>query len=152
MTISVQFGTCSDAINVLHKKPTVGTAVSCTVKDGVSVSSPYLTVQASAVSDTANWCEISTFGRKYWIVSVDDLPGDRKGVQCQVDALASFESEIANIPVMVARNEGTAQSYLYDTEIPQESQMYVDFYAFSGSSLPAKTYSDDAMTYLLILK
>lgn len=152
MTVSVKFGTCTDAINVLHKSPVVGSAVSCIVKDDVNRAAPYLIVDTDSVSNTDNWCEIDTFGRKYWIISVDELPGSRRGVQCQVDALASFESDIAKIPVYVARNENTKQSYLYDTEIPTESQMYVDYYKLSGNELPAKATTSSAMRYLLLLK
>ena len=151
MTVTAKFGTCSDAVNVLHKSPTTGAEVSCLVKDDVNRAAPYLIVDKDTVTNTANWCEISDFSRKYWIISIDDLPGNRRGVQCQVDALASFESDIAKIPVYVARNENTKQSYLYDTEIPTESQMYVDYKVFPGS-LPTKACSDDDMTYLLILK
>lgn len=150
MTISAKFGTCRSAINVLNKTTSVGSAVSCVVKDAVNVEAPYLIVDADSVSDTDNWCEISTFGRSYWI-TVEDLPGSRKGVQCQVDALASFKSQIESLPVYAARNEHTPQSYMYDTELPQESQMYVDYYTFSGS-LPEKSTSADSMRYLLILK
>lgn len=151
MTVSAKFGTCSDAVNVLHKSPTVGAAVTCVVKDDINALAPYLIVDADSVSETDNWCEISDFGRKYWC-KVEDLPGNRRGVQCQVDALASFESGIASLPVYVARNENTKQSYIYDTEIPTEAQMYVDYYKLSGNELPAKATTSSAMRYLLLLK
>lgn len=152
MTVTVTFGTCSDAVNVLHKSPTLNeSSVTCVVKDTVNVESPYLIVDSGTVNDTDNWCEIAEFNRKYWI-TVEDLPGGRKGVICQVDTLASFEDDIAAMPVYVARNEHTEQSYLYDTEIPTKAKMYVNYKKFTGSNLPAKSTSDSDMRYLLILK
>lgn len=152
MTVSAKFGTCSDAINVITKSPTLGAAVNCTVKDAVAVSNPYLIVSADKVSRTDNYCQISDYGRYYWIVSVTDLPGGRRGVQCEVDPLYSFAADIKNLDVYVARNENTKQSYMYDTEMPTESQMYVDYKKFSGSDLPAKATNASAMRYLMIIK
>lgn len=152
MTVGAKFGTCSDAINVITKSPTLGSTVSCTVKDAVAVSNPYLIVSADNVSRTDNYCQISDYGRYYWIVSVTDLPGNRRGVQCEVDPLYSFATDIKNLDVYVARNENTKQSYMYDTEMPTESQMYVDYKKFTGSDLPPKATNASAMRYLMIIK
>lgn len=152
MSVSVKFGTCTDAVNVISKSPTLGTAVSCIVKEPISVTNPYFIVDKDSVDLTDNFCQCSDFGRYYWIRSVDELPGSRRGVQCEVDPLYSFETDIKKLPVYVARNESTKQSYMYDTELPTEAQMYVDYRKFSGGDLPAKATGSSTLRYLLILK
>lgn len=152
MSVSVQFGTCSDAINKINKSPNLGAAKSCELKDPVSTVSPYFIVASGSVSNTDNYCYCSNFGRHYWIRSIDELPGNRKGVQCEVDPLKSFAADILALDVYVARNERTGQSYLYDTEIPTESKMFVDYKKFTGGDLPSKSTSSSDMRYLLILK
>lgn len=152
MSVSVKFGTCTDAVNVISKSPTLGNAVSCIVKEPISVTNPYFIVDSDSVALTDNFCECSDFSRYYWISRVDELPGSRRGVQCEVDPLYSFETDIKKLPVYVARNESTKQSYMYDTELPTEAQMYVDYRKFSGGDLPAKATGSSALRYLLILK
>ena len=152
MSVSVKFGTCKDAVNVISKSPTLGTAVTCIVKEPISVTNPYFIVDKDSVALTDNFCQCSDFSRYYWIRSIDELPGSRRGVQCEVDALYSFEADIKKLPVYVARNEKTKQSYMYDTELPTEAQMYVDYRKFSGGDLPARATGSSAYRYLLILK
>lgn len=153
MSVTVKFGTCTDAVNVLSKSPSFGnSSVSCIVKEPVSISSPYFIVDKDSVNLTDNFCQCSDFGRYYWIRSVVELPGNRRGVQCEVDPLYSFEADIKKLDVYVARSESAKQSYLYDTELPTEAQMYVDYRKFTGGDLPAKSTSASSMRYLLILK
>lgn len=153
MSVTVKFGTCTDAVNVISKSPTLSnTAITCVVKQPVSVSSPYFIVDKDSVNLTDNFCQCTEFGRFYWIKSVDELAGNRRGVQCEVDPLYSFATDIRKLDVYVARSESAKQSYLYDTELPTEAQMYVDYRKFTGGDLPAKSTDSSSMRYLLILK
>ena len=149
MAVSVQFGTCTDAPNVISKSATLGTAVSCDLKDAVSVEGPYFIVKSSSVSNTDNYAYCSDFGRYYYIISVDELPGSRKGVQCVCDVLKSFESTILSLPVLVERNENTDQSYLNDSDVATYNRMIVTYKAFAGNQL-AKA-ADAANRYVILM-
>lgn len=149
MAVSVQFGTCSDAPNVISKSATLGTAVSCELKDAVSVESPYFIVKASSVSNTDNYAYCGDFGRYYYIISIDELPGSRKGVQCVCDVLKSFETSILALPVMVERNENTDQSYLSDSDVATYNRMITTYKAFQGNMLSKASDGEDRFIILM---
>lgn len=118
MAINVKFGTCNDASNVLDKTATLGeTAISCELKQPCSVESPYIIVDSGSVSDTANYAQIEAFGRYYYITSVDELTGHRKGVSLVSDPLMSFKEDIKGLTCNIARNENEKHSQIIDTAL-----------------------------------
>ena len=149
MAVSVQFGTCSDASNVINKTTSLGTAKSCDLKQATSVESPYFIVDSGSISNTDNYAYCSNFGRYYYILSIDELPGHRKGVQCVCDVLKSFESDILALPVFVERNENTDQSYINDPSVTTKNRMITTYKAFSGNML-AKA-ADAANRYVILM-
>ena len=149
MAVSVQFGTCSDAPNVISKSATLGTAKSCDLKQATSVESPYFIVDSGSVSNTDNYAYCGDFGRYYYILSIDELPGHRKGVQCVCDVLKSFASEILALPVMVERNENTDQSYLSDPDVATYNKMITTYKAFQNNMLTKA--SDGADRFVILM-
>lgn len=132
MSVSVQFGTCKDAVNVLNKKSTLRQAVSCTVKAPILMESPYFIVSSDHVNATDNFCYCSDYGRYYWITAIEDLPGGRRGVQCAVDVLATYNAEIKALPLYVSRRANHDFSNLYDTAMPQLASHEVVIEKFSN--------------------
>lgn len=149
MGVSVQFGTCKDAHNVISKTATLGTAKSAELKQPTSVESPYFIVDSSSVSNTDNYCQCSDFSRYYYIVSIDELPGHRKGVQCVCDVLKSFEASILALPVLVERNENTDQSYINDQSVTTYNKMITTYKGFSGNNLAKAADGDDRYVILM---
>lgn len=133
MTISVQFGTCTAAVNVLNKNPDLGTAVTCVVKAPIMMESPYIIVDSDSVNATDNFCYCSDYNRYYWITAMEDLPGGRRGIQCAVDVLSSYNAEIKTIPLYVSRRADYTFSNLYDTAMPQMASHEVVIEKFSNS-------------------
>lgn len=115
MAVNVKFGTCNDASNVLNKTVSLGTAKSCEIKQPCSVESPYIIVDSGSISDTANYAQIESFGRYYYITSVDELTGHRKGVSLVSDPLMSFKADIKKLTCNIARNENEKHSQIIDT-------------------------------------
>lgn len=101
--MTVKFGTTSSPTNKINKAVSLGSDVSCTVKQPVSVTTPYFIVNSSNVNLTDNYARCETYGRYYYITNIEELPGGRRGVQCATDALMSFKSAIATIPLNVER-------------------------------------------------
>lgn len=149
MAVSVQFGTCSDAPNVISKSASLGTAKSCELKQATSVESPYFIVDSGSISNTDNYAYCGDFGRYYYIISIDELPGHQKGVQCVCDVLKSFESDILALPVLVERNEDTSQSYINDPSVTTYNRMITTYKAFAGNKL-AKA-ADAAKRYVILM-
>lgn len=133
MSVSVQFGTCNSAVNVLNKKPNLRQAVSCTVKAPTLMESPYFIVSSSVINVTDNFCYCSDYNRYYWVTATEDLPGGRRGVQCAVDVLATYKDEIKALPLYVSRRANHAYSNLYDTAMPQLASHEVVIEHFDGS-------------------
>lgn len=148
MAVSVQFGTCSDASNVINKKATLGAAKSCELKQPCSVEAPIFIVQSGSVSNTDNYCQCSDFGRYYFITDITPLPGNRKAVTCQVDALKSFAADILALEVNVDRSESASFSDIADNGVCTLARDEVVFKNFSKGLTRAKS-SDNI--YLLAL-
>lgn len=117
MAVSVQFGTCNDASNVLNKTVTLGTAKSCDLKQPCSVENPYIIVDSGSVSNTDNYAYCGDFGRYYYITGIDELPGHCKGVSLLSDPLMSFKNDIKNLTCNIARNENEQHSQIIDTAL-----------------------------------
>lgn len=132
MSVSVQFGTCKDAVNVLNKKTTFRDAVSCTVKAPILMESPYFIVNSSNINASDNFCYCSDYNRFYWITGTEDLPGGRRGVQCAVDVLSTYNAEIKELSLYVSRRANHDFSNLYDTAMPQLASHEVVIERFSG--------------------
>lgn len=149
MGVSVKFGTCNNAPNVISKSATLGAAKNAELKQPTSVEAPYFIVDSSSVSSTDNYCQCSDFNRYYYIESIDELPGHRKGVQCACDVLKSFETSILALPVLVERNESSKQSYMTDQNVATYNRMITTYKGFSGNKLTKA--ADGADRYVILM-
>lgn len=123
--MTVNLYNCSDAINVLNK--TFGDAVAsvtATLKGAVDVDNPTFLLDYQST----NFNYFSAFGRYYYVTSRSLQPGDRILVTGQSDALSSFASDVAALPVLAVRCEDLSvrSPELADNMIPLESDMQLD--------------------------
>ena len=114
--MTFQFGTNSSANECLHKTVSLGSDISCIVKDPIDILSPYLIVKDTEVNLTDNYAKCSDTNR-YYFIEVEDLPGGRRGIQCTVDPLMSFAAGIDALEVNVERYEGASESDIYDSGV-----------------------------------
>ena len=145
--MTFQFGTNSSANECIHKTVSLGSEISCIVKDPIDVISPYLIVKDTEVNLTDNYAKSSDTGRYYYIV-VEDLPGGRRGIQCTVDPLMSFAAGIDALEVNVERYEGATESDIYDSGVCLTARNEVVVESFSGCEF-AKAADNTARTYIL---
>ena len=145
--MTFQFGTNSSANECIHKKVSLGSDISCIVKDPIDVISPYLIVKDTEVNLTDNYAKSSDTGRYYYIV-VEDLPGGRRGIQCTVDPLMSFAAGIDALEVNVERYEGATESDIYDSGVCLTARNEVVIESFSGCEF-TKAANNNARTYIL---
>lgn len=130
--MTVYFGNTTDPANTINKTITgLAQAIDCSIKQPVSVESPYLIVYADRVDVTNNYCYIPDYGR-YYFITVEELPGDRRGVQCVCDPLESFKAGILACDCVCARNENAKQSLLMDESYITSAQDTVWFKNFSA--------------------
>lgn len=146
--MTFQFGTNSSANECIHKTISLGSEISCIVKDPIDVISPYLIVKSSEVELTDNYALSSDTGR-YYFIEVEDLPGGRRGVQCTVDPLMSFSAGIDALEVNVERYEGASESDIYDTGVCLIARNEVIIESFGGTNEFVKASSNNDRTYIL---
>ena len=146
--MTFQFGTNSSAKETIHKTVSLGSEISCIVKDPIDVISPYLIVKSSEVELTDNYALSSDTGR-YYFIEVEDLPGGRRGVQCTVDPLMSFSAGIDALEVNVERYEGATESDIYDSGVCLTARNEVIIESFSGTNEFVKASSNNDRTYIL---
>lgn len=139
--MTVQFGTTSSPTNKINKTTNLRTGVSCTVKEPVSIHTPYFIVKDTTVNLTDNYAKCTTYGRYYWIQSIDELPGGRRGVQCSSDPLMSFKDAIATIPLNIERGPSYSgySGLIYDGNIATLAKMQTERKNFTGGSFSKAT-------------
>lgn len=98
----------------------LGTRVSCALKEPCTVLSPRLFFQNWATGTNVskiNYCYIEEFGRYYWI---DNWTWDRAGwtASCRVDALASWKALISEDTEYVLRSSARSDGNIRDNAYP----------------------------------
>lgn len=146
--MTFQFGTNSSANETLHKTISLGSDISCIVKDPIDILSPYLIVKDTEVNLTDNYAKCSDTNRYYFII-VEDLPGGRRGIQCTVDPLMSFVAGIDKLEVNVERYEGASESDIYDSGVCLIARNEVVIESFGGTNEFVKASSNNDRTYIL---
>lgn len=146
--MTFQFGTNSSSNETLHKSISLGSEISCIVKDPIDILSPYLIVKDTEVNLTDNYALSSDTGR-YYFIEVEDLPGGRRGVQCTVDPLMSFSAGIDALEVNVERYEGASESDIYDSGVCLTARNEVIIESFGGTNEFVKASSNNDRTYIL---
>lgn len=146
--MTFQFGTNSSANETLHKTVSLGSDISCIVKDPIDILSPYLIVKDTEVNLTDNYAKCSDTNRYYFII-VEDLPGGRRGIQCTVDPLMSFAAGIDALEVNVERYEGASESDIYDSGVCLTARNEVVIESFGGTNEFVKASSNNDRTYIL---
>jgi hypothetical protein len=146
--MTFQFGTNSSANETLHKTISLGSDISCIVKDPIDILSPYLIVKDTEVNLTDNYAKCTDTNR-YYFIEVEDLPGGRRGIQCTVDPLMSFATGIDALEVNVERYEGASESDIYDSGVCLIARNEVVIEQFGGTNEFVKASSNNDRTYIL---
>ena len=135
LILTFQFGTNSSANECIHKTISLGSDISCIVKD-------------TEVNLTDNYAKCSDTNR-YYFIEVEDLPGGRRGIQCTVDPLMSFSAGIDALNVNVERYEGASESDIYDSGVCLIARNEVIIESFGGTNEFVKASSNNDRTYIL---
>lgn len=103
MAISVRFGTFTGEKEEVTKNITGWTQyISCQLVN-TDLLRPVLKMTSGKTG--YNYCEISDFGRKYFIERYESITGGHCLCYCHVDVLSSYDSDIRNLNCYVLRNE-----------------------------------------------
>jgi len=133
MAHTLQIGNTSSDPRVLHKTFNLDITVSVNLKEGCSVLQPHFILDYNSSYAACNYCYFSDWGRYYYINNIQMLPGNKCQLDCIVDPMQSFNTEIENLRVMVERQEKKRNSMLVDEDYPIESSYLLEQIAFPES-------------------
>lgn len=125
--MSVTFYTCKDDPKVVNKTLTeIGSLKNITIAptETVSILRPVLIMAYNANYIGANYCKITEFGNRYYFCTVSVAPGQRCIVNCIVDPLYSFKTDLLKIPVTVVRSESVGINYVPDKQLPIDPKRF----------------------------
>lgn len=107
--------------HVLDKDITkINENVSVVLKDDTNVLSPTL-ITSQNISHTFNYIYISDFNRYYYVKNIT-YSQQRFYIECAVDVLMSFNSEIKDLNVIANRSSSYYNVYQKDDTIPFENR------------------------------
>lgn len=157
MSISVQFGICTEDPRKIDKRSNFAGSspinVSCTIKDNCSIQDPVFILATGSVNlSKYNYAYVAVWGRYYFIVDMNTMPGGRVAVKCVEDYLTSNADQILALSLYLDRTEEKEKSnvYLPDSRIPTEQrrqQITIDF----NSTPFTANYAADTVYVLTVL-
>lgn len=104
----------SETIKFDKSLVTIGTFTG-TLKEETSIIDPVIMLQASLASlKEANYVTISDFGRSYFITNITSYRNNLVQLECHVDVLSSFKSQIRANKGIIFRQENNWNLYLND--------------------------------------
>lgn len=121
--------------NALNKTITTISTISGTLKDNCDLIDPFILVEGDiSILKDVNYCTIDSFGRKYFINSIESVRNNLVLLKCHVDVLSSFASEIRQNKGIVRRSEsvGVYNLYLNDGSMVSYQDPYILTEPFPG--------------------
>lgn len=133
--MKITIGTTNADRRALHKRPSLSGNIEVTVKEGCSVINPVFILKYGTAEAKSNYLYAPDFGRYYFIDDVILLPGGRAEVHCTVDVLETYQTEIENLTINVARNadSGKRNPKISDSAKPLQADTATDTYVFSNN-------------------
>lgn len=121
--------------NVINKELVVKKEMDIDLIDPTEVLHPRLKLSALSEFPTANYMEIVPWGRFYF-VNNDEYAHKVGYIQCEVDPLMSFKSDIMKTEVLIDR-ASTGNLYLPDSEMLEYAQPYMQTFTIGHQSGPS---------------
>lgn len=81
-------------------------------KDRISILNPTFVLRTNNFNFAHNYCYCPEFGRYYFIDSIDVEPGGRTIINCSIDVLMTYRSQIPDIVAQVVRAESLGRPTL----------------------------------------
>lgn len=101
--------------NSLDKTLTTVATLTGTLRDGASIIDPIVLVEADLVDlKFVNYATINTFGRSYFVNNITSIRTGLVELNCHVDVLSSFKTEIRANKGIIFRQEEDWNLYLND--------------------------------------
>lgn len=128
MSFNVTLQSNSSENNSVTKTLTTVMSVDGTLRENCSIINPSIVLAADVASvSAANYCTIAEFGRSYFITDITSYSNGLTLINCHVDVLSSFASEIkANVGIVKRQEKaGVFNLYINDNSLVAYQNPYV---------------------------
>lgn len=118
MAYTMKLGTFSKLENSTAQPTTTGwTEVTVSLKDGCDLDSPTFLLYES-VSNAISYNYATIFGRYYWVTGRRNLRQSLCEIDCELDEMATFKTEIGNASLYVLRSASSSDGNIRDNYYP----------------------------------
>lgn len=117
MSFNIKLQKCTSPANFVTKTVTDIVTVTGVLKDASSIIDPVITIQKPVgidIMSDINYCDIESFGRKYYITNIVSISDALWEIHCHVDVLMTYASQIRRQNAIVARQENKFNMNLDD--------------------------------------
>lgn len=149
--MTVTFYNNSDDERVVDKTLTSPLDLSCEFYDACSIIKPKLLLEYNATIFSKNYCYISAFNRYYFINNITTDAGERIIVDCFIDVLNTYKTNIKALNATVRRNEFADNSMLVDPAATFSAKRVIEVYAFSNTPFNIRTADDNNHNFVLVV-
>ena len=125
----------------LLKSPLNGITLSCDFYDSSNIIAPKLLIEFNTAVFQKNYCYIPTFSRYYFINNIEVDAGERIIINCSIDVLNTYKSNILSLDVTVTRNEYAQANNLIDPLATFTPKRNVEVYPFSSTPFNIRSAS-----------
>ena len=120
--------------NTVTKELSNETELNIVLKDDTVIENPVIILRKTEESGIAlhdfNYCYIPKFDRYYYIESRESMNATTWRLQCRVDVLMSFKTEIKKLKAIIERSSKWFNTYIPDDSYSIENDTRVQTVAF----------------------
>lgn len=135
--LQIQIGQTQSDPRYLNKNFSSTATVSCYVKDSCSLFNPSFVLDYKASYVSCNYVYVPDWDRYYFITNATFDQGGKYILNCQVDVLMSFNSDIKALSPTVVRQE-----YWYNSSIPDPLFCFESNYSYIVLKPPVQPLAD----------
>ena len=142
MSFNIQLLVTDSDHNVINKNflDALRSEVSVTIKHNTDLINPTFII--SGTSDNIyqyNYLSCPFFNRSYYITNITNKAHNLYEIECHVDVLQSYNSQILNHTAIIERSSTKFDSFLNDTQMQRESYNQVQYKKFDYEFRPETT-------------
>lgn len=146
--ITIKLRKCQSEPNRLTKTFATGDLeLQGNFKEQEDLLKPVIQVETSTDLSEYNYCEITAFGRKYFMTVKADYYNIWT-LTCNVDVLSTYATEIKACDAIVKRSQNKINFYINDGVFFTEQRQVITYQTFKKNGTPA-TLGDESY-YLLV--
>lgn len=128
------YSTTNDRRVVSKTLTQIAAITNATIYGDITVTHPTLLLHYNAAYLNANYVYIPEFSRYYFINNISLSSGERMIINCEVDVLNTYKSQIKTLNCTVVRNEHAKRTYLPDRYMTPTSKKSIKTYKLENSN------------------